>query len=55
MTKFELPKFAIEDEEAKRWFDDRDEIAADLLEPSRTGQLGEGTDGRRARQMRGTH
>jgi hypothetical protein len=37
-----IPKFANEAEEAKWWYDHREEIADDILAASREGRLSEG-------------
>jgi hypothetical protein len=43
MEKRRLPKFENEAEEARWWFDHRDEIAQDIIAASKAGKLGEGT------------
>jgi hypothetical protein len=52
MTKTEVPKFANEAEEAKWWFDHRDEVAAKMLAAAKNGQRGEGSVARYARKLR---
>jgi hypothetical protein len=44
-----IPVFATEAEEAKWWYDHREEIADDLFAASREGRLGEGSKARWAR------
>jgi hypothetical protein len=44
-----MPKFATEAEEAKWWFDHREELADDMVAAIREGRLGEGSKARWAR------
>jgi len=43
MESRKLPKFASEAEEARWWYDHRDEIADDIIKASREGRLGLGS------------
>lgn len=44
-----IPVFATEAEEAKWWYDNREELAQDFVEARKAGRLGEGS---RARWLR---
>ena len=46
-----MPKFATEAEEAKWWFDHREELADDMVTAIRKGRLGEGSKARWARKQ----
>ena len=47
-----IPKFENEAEEARWWFEHRDEIGSDLVSASRQGRAGEGSVARHARKTR---
>jgi hypothetical protein len=47
-----IPKFENEAEEARWWFERRDEIGSDLVSASRQGRAGEGSVARHARKTR---
>jgi hypothetical protein len=46
-----IPKFATEAEEAKWWYDHREEIADDIIAASREGRLSEGIKSRWLRRQ----
>jgi hypothetical protein len=50
MSKREIPRFQNETEEARWWFEHRDEIGRDLIAASRQGRSGEGSVSRHARK-----
>ncbi len=52
MAEKEIPQFANEAEEARWWFEHRDEIGHDLISASRQGRVGEGSVARHARKAR---
>jgi hypothetical protein len=52
MAEREIPQFANEAEEARWWFEGRDEIGRDLVSASRQGRVGEGSVARHARKAR---
>ncbi len=52
MTERKIPQFANEAEEARWWFEHRDEIGGDLVSASRQGRAGEGSVARHARKAR---
>jgi hypothetical protein len=52
MPEREIPRFQNEAEEARWWFEHRDEIGSDLIAASRQGRSGEGSIARRARKVR---
>jgi hypothetical protein len=48
----EIPEFENEAEEARWWFEHRDDIAGDLIASSRQNGRGEGSVARQARKVR---
>jgi hypothetical protein len=52
MADRKLPRFQNEAEEARWWFEHRDEIGRDLVTASRQGRTGEGSVARRARKAK---
>jgi transcription elongation GreA/GreB family factor len=54
MEPRKIPKFATEAEEARWWYDHRDEIAQDIIDASRAGRLGEGSRSRALRRTQET-
>ncbi len=51
MEKRQLPNFKTEDEEARWWFDHREEIAQDFLNAAKRGTLGPGAAERNRRRQ----
>jgi len=51
MADRKIPQFQNEAEEARWWFEHRDEIGSDLISASRQGHVGEGSVARHARRM----
>jgi hypothetical protein len=47
-----IPRFKNEAEEARWWFENRDEIGRDLVSASQQGRTGEGSVARRARKAK---
>ena len=47
-----LPQFENEAEEARWWFEHREEIGKEIVAASRQGRLGEGSVARRERKLR---
>ena len=52
MAARKIPQFANEAEEARWWFEHRDEVGRDLVSASRQGHVGEGSVARHARKTR---
>jgi hypothetical protein len=50
-----IPKFATEAEEAKWWFDHREDISDDIIAASRAGRLSEGIKARWQRRQAEKH
>ena len=46
-----IPVFATEAEEAKWWYDNREELAHDFVEARKAGRLGEGSKARWERRQ----
>jgi hypothetical protein len=46
-----IPVFATEAEEAKWWYDNREELAQDFVEARKAGRIGEGSKARWARMQ----
>ncbi len=46
-----IPVFATEAEEAKWWYDNREELAKDFVEARKAGRLGEGSKARWQRRQ----
>jgi hypothetical protein len=52
MADRKIPQFQNESEEARWWFEHRDEIGSDLIAASRQGRSGEGSTARHARKTK---
>jgi len=53
MNKLSIPRFANETEEADWWYENRHELAAEMIEALKTGKNGEGSRGRYRRRVLG--